>query len=61
MYMSTLPIGLEINENRIRIADARFKDGVIYLQALGLSETLPMFFVNASSEMGYPKAGNDHP
>ncbi|MFO0703553.1 MAG: pilus assembly protein PilM [Patescibacteria group bacterium] len=53
--MATVPIGLEINENRIRIADARFKDGVIYLQALGLSETLPMFFANASSDIAIQK------
>lgn len=53
--MAQVPIGLEINENRVRIADARFKDGVIYLQALGLSETLPMFFANASSDLAIQK------
>jgi type IV pilus assembly protein PilM len=53
--MSHVPIGLEINENKIRIADARFRDGVIYLQALGVADSLPMFFSNTSSDITIQK------
>lgn len=53
--MANIPIGIEINENRIRMADARFKDGVIYLQALGVAESLPQYFTNISMDIAIQK------
>lgn len=53
--MSVVPIGLEINEKHVRVADARFRDGVIYLQALGIADSLPMYFTNASVDLAVQK------
>lgn len=50
--MSTAPsFGIEINENKIRIADARFRGGVVYLQALGITDSTQLFFPNISSDI----------
>jgi type IV pilus assembly protein PilM len=46
-----VPFAIEINEYSTRIADARFKNGVVFLQALGSSETVPSFFASADSEV----------
>lgn len=43
--------GIEINENRVRVADARFRGGVVYLQALGLTDSTQLFFPNISSDV----------
>jgi len=49
--MSVLSVGIEIDENRIRVADAHFKDGVVFLQALGLTESVPSFYSNVDSDI----------
>ncbi len=54
-YMAISPIGLEINENHIRIADAHFRSKVVYLQALGVTDSLPQFFVNIDSDITIQK------
>ncbi|MBP6994177.1 pilus assembly protein PilM [Candidatus Woesebacteria bacterium] len=53
--MATSPIGLEINENHIRIADAHFRGKVVYLQALGVTDSLPQYFVNIDSDIATQK------
>lgn len=48
-------IGIEINEHRVRIAHANYKDKVVYLQALGMTETLPQYYVNIDSDIAMHK------
>jgi type IV pilus assembly protein PilM len=49
--ISNQAFGIEINEDRVRMADARFRDGVVYLQALGLTESTQLYFSNISSDI----------
>lgn len=53
--MAISPIGVEINENHIRMADAHFRDRVVYLQALGVTESLPQYFPNIDSDITVQK------
>lgn len=53
--MASSSIGIEINEHRTRIAHAYFKDKVVYLQALGMTETLPQYFINIDSDIAMHK------
>lgn len=49
--MTGVPVGVEIDENRIRMADAHFKGGVVYLQALGVTSGISNFFSSISSDV----------
>lgn len=43
-------IGIEINQHDVRIADANFRNSVVYLQALGIADSVSEFFTNAESD-----------
>ena len=53
--MAVSPIGVEINENHMRMADAHFRDKVVYLQALGVTDSLPQYFVNIEADITVQK------
>ena len=50
-YMAVSPIGIEINENHIRMADAHFRDKIVYLQALGVTDSVNEYYTNIDSEI----------
>ncbi len=47
--------GIEINEVKIRMAEAHFRDKVVYLQALGTTDSVPQYFTNISSDIALRK------
>lgn len=53
--MSTQPFAIEINESEIRMADARFQDGVVFLQALGSADSVPNFLTTCDTEVTQQK------
>lgn len=53
--MSAVPVGIEIDENRIRLADAHFKNSVVFLQALGITQSLPGYFSSMGSDVPLQK------
>ncbi len=48
-------IGIEINQHDIRIADASFRNKVVYLQALGITDSVPEYFVNTEADVTVQK------
>lgn len=54
-YMANSTIGIEINQHDVRIADAHFRNKVVYLQALGITDSLGQFFANIEAEVTVQK------
>ncbi len=48
--MSSLPFAIEIDEHTTRIADARYDEGIVFLQSLGTIATATAYFSAVDSE-----------